>query len=134
MTYILIFSCLVSRAINLVLVTDRSTETFLRAFRQFSARNCEPRLLLSDNEGAFKAANKVLKRIAERSEVANTFQKKGIFWKFLPSRASWMGGVYERLVQIVKIELMKLQRKAKFNHIEWCSHLAEIEQILNDRP
>ena len=132
--YILIFSCLVSRAINLVLVTDRSTETFLRAFRQFSARNCEPRLLLSDNEGAFKAANKVLKRIAERSEVANTFQKKGIFWKFLPSRASWMGGVYERLVQIVKIELMKLQRKAKFNHIEWCSHLAEIEQILNDRP
>ncbi|CAL4173904.1 unnamed protein product, partial [Meganyctiphanes norvegica] len=61
--------------------------------------------------------------------------QKGIEWKFLPSRASWMGGgVWERLVGMVKIELTKMQGKAKFNEYEWRAHFAEIEAILNDRP
>ena len=128
--YIIIFSCLVSRALYLVLVSDRRTETFLRAVRELSARHCEPVLFISDNEGAFKAANNVLKYISESS----SFQNTKIHWKFLPSRASWMGGIYERLVQLVKIELMKMQGKSKFNLIEWRSHLAEVEAIINDRP
>ena len=132
--WIVLFSCLVSRAIYTVLVPDRKTETFLAAFREVSSRRCEPRMMLSDNEGSFLAANKVLQKIAESSKVKNKFKQKGIQWKFLPSRASWMGGVYERLVQLVKIELMKMQRKAKFNETEWRSHLVDIEQILNDRP
>ena len=133
-TYVVLFTCLVSRAIYLVLVPDRKTETFLRALRELSARHCEPRLFLSDNEGAFDAANRVLQRISEMPDVIRELGKKNITWKFIPSRASWMGGVYERLVQIIKIELTKMQRKAKFNEIEWRSHLADIEQIVNDRP
>ena len=128
--YIIIFSCLVSRAIYLVLVADRTTETFLRAVRELSSRHCEPVLFISDNEGAFKAANKVLHYISKSTPFIHT----KIQWNFLPSRASWMGGVYERLVQIVKIELMKMQKKAKFNLVEWRSHLAEVESIVNDRP
>ena len=132
--WIVLFSCLVSRAVYLVLVSDRKTETFLRAFRELSARHCEPRMLISDNEGAFEAANKILQRVAESPKIISEFGRKNIVWKFLPSRASWMGGVYERLVQIVKIELMKMQKKSKFNESEWRSHLVEIESIVNDRP
>ena len=128
--YIIIFSCLVSRAIYLALVADRTTETFLRSLRELSARHCEPVLFISDNEGAFKAANRVLHFISETISFKNT----KITWKFLPSRASWMGGVYERLVQIIKIELMKIQKKAQFNLVEWKSHLAEVESLVNDRP
>ena len=128
--YIIIFSCLVSRAIHLALVADRTTETFLRALRILSNRYCEPILFISDNEGAFKAANRVLHYISKTTSFKNT----KITWKFLPSRASWMGGVYERLVQIIKIELMKIQRKAQFNLMEWKSHLAEVESLINDRP
>ena len=132
--WIVMFSCLVSRAVYLVLVPNRSTETFLRALRELSARHCEPRMFISDNEGAFEAANRVLQRISEKSEVNNYFGKRNIVWKFLPSRASWMGGVYERLVQIVKIELMKLQKKCLFSEMDWRSHLCELESIINDRP
>ena len=128
--YIIIFSCLVSRAIYLSLVADRTTETFLRSLTGLSARHCEPALFISDNEGAFKKANKVLHFISKSVAFKNT----GITWKFLPSRASWMGGVYERLVQIIKIELMKIQNKAQFNLMEWRSHLAEVESLVNDRP
>ena len=132
--WIVMFSCLVTRAIYMVLVYDRSTESFLRALRELSGRHCEPKLFISDNEGAFVAANKVLQRIANSASVLYELGHKGITWKFLPSRAAWMGGVYERLVQIIKIELMKIQGKAKFNESEWRSHLVEIEQIVNDRP
>ena len=133
--WIILFSCLVSRAIYLVQVTDRKTETFLHALRELSSRrNTEPKMFISDNEGAFKAAIKVLKSIAERPEIKAVLDDKNIIWKFLPSRASWMGGVYERLVQIIKIELYKLQRNAKFSYEEWHAHLIEIEALVNDRP
>ena len=132
--WIVLFSCLVSRAVYLVLVSNRKTETFLRALRELSARHCEPRMIISDNEGAFEAANKILQRIAEKPQIISEFGRKNIVWKFLPSRASWMGGVYERLVQIIKIELMKMQRSCKFDDSEWRSHLVEIEAIVNDRP
>ena len=132
--WIVLFSCLVSRAIYMVLVTDRRTETFLRALRELSSRHTEPKLMISDNEGSFKAADKILQQIAERPEIVSECNEKNIVWKFLPSRASWMGGVYERLVAIIKLELKKLQGKAQFSVEEWRSHLVEIEAVINDRP
>ena len=132
--YIILFSCLVSRAIYLVLVTDRKTETFLRALRELSARHTEPKMFISDNEGSFQASEKVLFKISQRLEMIAALREKNIEWKFIPSRASWMGGVYERLVQIIKKELDKMQRSTKFSIQEWRSHLHEVEAIVNDRP
>ena len=96
--WIVLFSCLVSRAIFTVLVPDRGVESFLRALRLLSTRYCEPQLLISDNEKSFYAANKILQNISERPKIIAELGKKNISWRFLPSRASWMGGVYERLV------------------------------------
>ena len=132
--YIILFSCLVSRAVYLVLVTNRNTETFLRALRELSARHTEPKMFISDNEGSFQAANKVLQKMSQQSEIIAELREKNIEWKFLASRASWMGGIYERLVQTIKRELCKMQNFAKFTLDEWRSHLHEIEAIINDRP
>ena len=86
------FYCLVSRAIHLVLVRDRRTETFMRAFSELRVFHTEPSMCISDNEGSFHAAEKVLKKIAELPEVKQEMIDKNIVWKFLLSRASWMGG------------------------------------------
>ena len=72
--------------------------------------------------------------MSQQSEVIAELREKNIEWKFLASRASWMGGIYERLVQIIKKELYKMQNFTKFNLEEWRSHLHEIEAIVNDRP
>ena len=90
--------------------------------------------MVSDNEGAFRKASEVLLKTAQDPMLKTNLSKTGIEWRFLPSRASWMGGVWERLVGIVKKELMKMQGKAKFNEYEWRTHFIEIEAILNDRP
>ena len=132
--WVVLYSCLVSRAVYLILVNNRRTETFMRTIRELSARYTEPILFVSDNEGAFKASNKILIQIAKSQEVQNYLKEKNITWKFLASRASWMGGVYERLIALIKIELTKMQKKTKFAEEEWRSHLHEVEAIVNDRP
>ena len=129
-----LFTCLVTRAICLIIVPDRTTVTFLRALRELSVRYCEPRIMVSDNEGSFMKADRVLNELSLNPVVKKTLGTRGVTWKFLPSRASWMGGVWERLVGLVKIELMKLQSKAKFDEYEWRAHLLEVEAVLNDRP
>ena len=61
-------------------------------------------------------------------------RRNKIIWKFLPSRAPWMGAVWERLVGMVKLELMKMQMQVHWNEYEWRAHLTEIESVINDRP
>ncbi|CAL4061244.1 unnamed protein product, partial [Meganyctiphanes norvegica] len=78
--------------------------------------------------------NKVLHEISKNPKTRAVIQQQGIQWKFLPSRASWMGGIWERLVGIVKLELQKMQGKCMFNEYEWRTHLAEVEAVLNERP
>ena len=132
--YVVLYTCLVTRAVCLIPAPCKTAEAFLRTFRELSARYTEPRLIISDNEGAFTASNKILMKIAQENLTKRKFAARGIEWKFLPSRASWMGGVYERIVGLVKTELNKMQGKAKFSEYHWRAHLTEVEAILNDRP
>ena len=132
--WIVLFTCLVTRMSYLTLIPNRNTEAFLMALRELSARHTEPKLIISDNEGAFHSGYRILQEIALRPAIKNILIKQGIIWKFLPSRASWMGAIWERLVGIVKKELWKMQMGKLFNEYEWRVHLAEIEAVINERP
>ena len=83
----------------------------MRALREVSARYNEPKLIISDNEGSFKVGNEIIQKIAENPRNRKALEQKGITWMFIPSRASSMGAVWERLVGIVKKEMMKIQKK-----------------------
>ena len=106
----------------------------MTALRELSARHTEPKLIISDNEGAFHSGYRILQEIAIKPNIKNILTKQGIIWKFLPSRASWMGAIWERLVGIIKKELWKMQMGKLFNEYEWRVHLAEIEAVINERP
>ncbi|XP_075559900.1 uncharacterized protein LOC142591457 [Dermacentor variabilis] len=62
-SYIVIFTCAVTRAIHLELVTDMSTSNFLMAFRRFISRRGVCRVIFSDNARTFQRASKDLKRL-----------------------------------------------------------------------
>ena len=96
-----LFTCLTTRALYLTLVPNRSTEAYLVALRELTARHTEPKIIISDNEGSFEKASSVLQKIAENPIMKSKLQGRGIIWKFLPSRAPWMGAVWERLVGLV---------------------------------
>ncbi len=58
--WICLFTCLVTRAVHLDIVSNQSTLTFLRCLKRFA---CLPRKFLSDNGKTFKAAAKYMKAI-----------------------------------------------------------------------
>lgn len=58
--WIVLFTCCVTRAIHLDLVTDLSTPAFIRSLKRFAARRGLPVKIVSDNGKTCKAAAKVL--------------------------------------------------------------------------
>jgi len=55
-------------------------------------------------------------------------------WDFIPVKAPWFGGIYERLIQVMKKELLKMTRGAILTYEEFKDHVIEVESIINDRP
>jgi len=90
--YICLFTCAVSRAIHLEIVTDLTVECFLQAFRRFSSRRSLPRLVLSDNGSTFLSAADELKALFSSPSLTNTLARNGVEWKFIPKRAPGSGG------------------------------------------
>ena len=132
--WIVLYTCCVTRAIHLDLVSDMSAPTFIRSFKRFSSRRGLPILMISDNGKAFEAAAKVIQDVVSSPEVQRYFEGVGITWRFNVPKAPWWGGLFERLVRSTKRCLRKALSRAKLSHDELLTALLEIEMVLNSRP
>ena len=56
--YILLFACSLTRAIHLELLSDQSTEEFIKSLKRFIARRGRPQKVYSDNGKSFIAVAK----------------------------------------------------------------------------
>ena len=129
--WIVLFSCLVTRATYLVIVSDLKASTFMRALLELCARHSTPLILVSDNATNFACTSRILERIKNDLDVSLHVPLE---WKFIPVKAPWVGGIYERIIGIMKSELLKMTRGACLTYIEFKSHVIEIERVLNNRP
>ncbi|XP_063436092.1 uncharacterized protein LOC134717532 [Mytilus trossulus] len=132
--YICLFTCAVTRAVHLELVYDLSEESFLLCFRRFVSRRSVPKIMMSDNALTFKAASNEISRLCNSRKVKENIQNYGIEWKFIPNRAPWFGGMWERMIGLTKISLKKVLGRAHVNNETLRTVLTEIEATLNDRP
>ncbi|XP_065914598.1 uncharacterized protein [Dysidea avara] len=132
--YICLFTCAVSRAVHLEIVTDLTVECFLQAFRRFSARQSLPRLVLSDNASTFLSAAEELKSLFSSPSLTNALAKTGVEWKFIPKRAPWFGGFWERLIGLTKLVLKKVLGRAFTTLNSLQTLIVEIGGILNNWP
>ena len=133
-TYICLFTCAVTRAIHLEVVTDLTERSFLQAFRRFASRKSLPRLVVSDNASTFIAGAEELKHLFQSLSLKEEFTRRGVEWQFIPKRAPWFGGFWERLVGLSKIALKKTLERAFITLLELQTLTVESEGILNDRP
>lgn len=124
--WICLFTCLVVRAIHLEVVKALTAEECLLALRRFVASRGVPTLILSDNALQFKLTSELL---------TSTFcVENEIKWRFIPQLAPWHGGVYERLVGVVKNCVKRTLCKHLLGDSALQTVIKEVEAVVNTRP
>ena len=132
--YICLFTCARTRAIHLEIVTDLSAETFLLAFRRFASRRSIPSVMLSDNASTYLAAAEELKILFESDVIKEALGRQGVDWQFIPKRAPWYGGFWERSIGLTKQAIRKTLGRTFISFDQLQTVVIEIESMLNDRP
>ena len=116
------------------IVTDMSSESFIRCLKRFAARKGLPHRFLLDNGKTFKAASKYMKSVFKDDTVRDHLANRHSSWTFNIEWAPWWGGSFERMVRSSKHCLQKLVDQARLSHDELLTTVVEIESIINSRP
>ena len=136
--YVLLITCLASRALHLEVTSSLDTDSFLLALRRFiAARRGQPSHIFSDNWKSFKRADKELceaLRNWNMEQLNDTMTQKNIKWHFNPPGAPHMGGCWERLIASVKRALRVVLGNQLVTDEVLTTVLTEVEFMLNSRP
>ena len=133
-TYVCLFTCASTRAVNLELVESLTVESFLRAFRRFCARRGLPSTVISANAKTYKSAAKEVRKLIRSPRLKEYFRNKTVEWKFIVELAPFQGGFWERLIRSTKRCLVKIIGRASLGFDELSTILVEIESVINSRP
>ncbi|XP_049300629.1 uncharacterized protein LOC125774511 [Anopheles funestus] len=134
--WIVLFTCMVVRAIHLEIAHGLSTQSCLMAIRRFVCRRGWPVEFLSDNGTNFKGASReIVNSIGDIEEAcADQLTNSRTKWTFNPPVAPHMGGVWERLVRSVKGILAMLDDGRRLTDEILHTAVLEAEDIINTRP
>uniref|UniRef100_A0A914PCQ8 Integrase catalytic domain-containing protein n=1 Tax=Panagrolaimus davidi TaxID=227884 RepID=A0A914PCQ8_9BILA len=136
--WICLFTCFTTRLIHLEPVTSMTTQDFLFAFRRFVARRNVPYYVLSDNAKQFKTAatalDEIWKKCIKDQQMTSFCNDNGIIWDYITERAPWKGGLYERMVGLVKNALKQSIGQRFIDFVEFWTFLCEVEATINSRP
>ena len=116
------------------LAEDLSVQAFMHVFHRFVARRTYPNVMISDNGTNFVGTAELLRAWENHPTVRNELNAKGCKWQFIPSRAPWFGGFYERLIGMTKRVLSKALGTYRVTDQELTTLLCRTEAQLNDRP
>ena len=89
-----LYTCYIVLAVHLDIVPYLTTQSFLRSFKQFSARRGLPQKMMSDNGKTFKATSKSLKKVVSHDELQQRLSGVRIEWLFNVEKAPWWGGLF----------------------------------------
>ena len=108
--WIVLFTCLRVRAVYLDLVKNINKEAFIEALQRFHSFNPGVKSLISDQGTNLTGAHNILSAMMKEWEggARDWMTPRGIEWHFIPPHAPHQGGVWERLVGVVKKVLQTL--------------------------
>jgi len=143
--WICLFTCFTTRAVHLEVVLDLSTHSFLNALTRFIARRGKPDRLLSDNGSQFVLAREILKEKSEQfkqqaqlwtedEDIQQYLLGQGLEWLMIPQLSPWAGGLYERLVALVKGAFQRVIGRRVLPLDDLQAFVAQLEAALNQRP
>ena len=133
-----LYTCLTTRAVHLEVLYQMDTDSFINSFRRFVCRRGNPERVYSDQGtnlvGGHAELDTSIKQL-DKARVITTFRSEGIDWVFIPPSAAHMGGVWERLVGVVKKAIIGvLDIGCSVNDEVLQTLFCEVERIVNSRP
>lgn len=135
--YGVIFTCFASRAVHLEVATSLDTSACINALRRFISRRGQVCSVRSDNGTNFVGAKKELKEALaslNHQQIQRVLLQEGIQWHFNPPGASHHGGVWERVIRMVRSVLTSVLHLQTLDDDGLHTVLCEVEAILNGRP
>ena len=132
--YMCLFTCATTRAVHLEIVQDLTADTFLMAFRKFAGRRSLPTIMMSDNGSTYLSATSELRSLMESPTVKEELGRRSVSWRFIPKRAPWFGGFWERLIGLSKSAIKKVLGRRHVSLLTLETITVEVEATLNDRP
>lgn len=131
--YVALYTCLVTRALHLEVVTSLSSDAAIMSLRRLIARRGTPLTIYSDNGTNFVGANRELTALYDGA-VENFATSRMISWRFIPPASPFMGGAWERMVRSVKTALRATLKDRAPREEVLTTLLLEAEAMLNCRP
>ena len=121
--WILLYTCASTRGVVLDVVDSMTSNTLIHSLRKFISRRGAPALIISDNGSSFTA-----------QETQRFVANRQIKWMFNLELAPWWGGIWERLVSLVKSCRKKTIGCKRLSFMELVTIVQDIEFVLNNRP
>ena len=137
--FVLLVTCLASRAVHTEMLEDMSSNAFINAFRRVIAIRGNIRLLRCDRGTNFVGANRELKDAAKEicnDDIAKRLLQFDCEFQFNPPAASHFGGVWERQIRSIRCALFGLlqDQKRPLTDMEFQTFLREATAVVNGRP
>ncbi|TNN15961.1 Pol polyprotein [Schistosoma japonicum] len=131
-----LFTCLKMRAVHIEMVHTLSTDAFPLALLRFVNRRGLPRVIFSDRGSNMVGGHMELQKCLKDSKekIHEELMKRDIEWKFNPPYASHRGGLWERLIGIIKRVLSAMIKGQSLTDETLETFLSEAERIVNNRP
>ena len=124
-------------AIHVEMLNTLDADSFINGFRRFVARREKPNKVISDSGlnlvGGEREMRKARKELIP--EVVKAYEvKQNIEWDFIPPAAPHMGGVWERMVGLVKRAMAAvIPNDSRLSDEVLQTLFCEIESIVNGR-
>lgn len=137
--YICLFICMCTKAVHLEAVISLNVDSFLAAFRRFTARRGICTDLYSDCRTNFIGANKELQVLYQRNKsslpehLMENLANQGTTWHFIPPASPHFGGLWEAGVKATKHHLRRIMKDRLLTYEELSTLLSQIESCLNSR-
>lgn len=135
--YGVILTCLASRAIHLEVADSLNTDACINALRRFICRRGQVSHIISDNGTNFIGAERELREALaalDHGKIQGVLRQRGVKWSFNPPAGSHHGGVWERVIRMVRRILSSVLQQQTLNDDGLHTVMCEAEAILNDRP
>ncbi|KAI2665729.1 CD180 antigen [Labeo rohita] len=130
------FTCMASWAVHMEMAYSLNTDSCINAIRHFLCRG-QVVQLRSDNGTNFVGAELELREAVaglDHTKIQHALLSNGLKWIFNPPAAPHVGGIWKRLIRLVKNVLYSTIKQPTMDDESFQTLLCETEAILNSRP